>query len=528
MPPTSRRRRPASGLVAALALLTVALAPLAARPSTGPTAVAGVPATQVGQHGPVSDFLTGPLELVGHANVTPVGGTTPLGNNGAVTLIGDCAYVGRWHDYSGANPIQIVDVSNPASPTVVGGVPGSAILDAVAREIRAIDLPGFKMLTVLTFSKYTDEGITTPGQNALHFYTFPTGDCRSPVEAGVFQLRNFRPHEFFQWIDPNPGHAVDGHPRILEYVTTPLGGADVVVVDASKPSAAKIIGAWSAGLPILSPRERNVDPSVPAGLGTYTHSISISPDGRRAYISHWDGGFFTMNTSDFANKALVPLFKPVGLGSIPVPYGLSSPGNTHSAVVAPGSSTAIIGDEIYVSTDGCPFGYMRLFSVGGLLQRPVQLGTFGLAENKLQNCGANGLVTSRNSNGVPVDGTFSIHNQTVIGKLVLASWYGGGLRVIDTTNVTAPTQVAAFVPKPLDAISSPPDTPAPVYGKTESVEDDWWVATWSYPVIRNGLIYVADMRNGLYILRATANSALADALSSVTFVEGNSNLGQFL
>ncbi|MGH2728059.1 MAG: LVIVD repeat-containing protein, partial [Actinomycetota bacterium] len=495
----------------------------------GPTDVAGVPAAQVGQHGPIADFLSGPLELVGHADMAPAGGGVPLGNNGAVALIDDCAYVGRWHDYEGANAIQIVDVSDPGAPAVIGGVPGSNVAGAVGREIRAIDLPsGFKLLTVLTFSKFTDQGILEAGLNALRFYTFDGGDCTKPVLVSTYQLRNFRPHEFFQWIDPNPAHDVDGHPRILEYVTTPIGVTDVVVVDASKLSKPKLIGLWVSGIPVLSPREENVTDGVPFGLGAYTHSISLSADGRRAYISQWDGGFFTMDTGDFARKALAPLFKPLGLASIPIPYPLSQLGNTHSAVVATGASSAVVGDEIYVTTDGCPYGWMRTFGLGSTTTLPKQIGEFRLAENQPANCTAAGLSASRNLDGMPIDGTFTMHNQTVAGTLVLTSWYGAGLRVIDVANPAKPLPVAAFVPKPLAEISSIPDTPAPVYGATETTADDWWVATWSYPVIRDGLIYVADIRNGLYILRPTPGSSLDAAIGDISFLEGNSNLGDFI
>jgi hypothetical protein len=523
------RRFGARSLLAFAALSAVAVAPLTARPAAGPTDVAGVPAVQVGQHGPLADHIAGSLELVGRADMTPVGGTVPLGNHGAVALIDDCAYVGRWHDYEGTNPIQIVDVSDPASPAVVGGVPGSNVAGAVAREIRAIDLPsGFRMLTVMTFSKFTDQGILEPGLNAFRFYTFPSGDCTQPVLAGRFELRNFRPHEFFQWIDPDPAHDVDGHPRILEYITTPLGGTDVVVIDASKPAAAKIAGLWISGIPLVSPREANLDPALPVGLGAYTHSISLSADGKRAYVSHWDGGFFTMDTSDFAAASPLALFKPLGLASLPIPYPLSQFGNTHSAVVANGSETAVVGDEIYVTTDGCPFGWLRTFGLGSASARPKQIGEFRLAENQPANCAADGLSASRNAAGLPLDGTFTMHNQTVAGSFVLTSWYGGGLRVIDVSDPAEPAEVASFVPEPVSEISSVPDTPAPPYGKTEAVDDDWWVSTWSYPVIRDGLIYVADVRNGLYILRATAGSPLEAAIGGIRFLEGNSNLGDFL
>ena len=46
--------------------------------------------------------------------------------------------------------------------------------------------------------------------------------------------------------------------------------------------------------------------------------------------------------------------------------------------------------------------------------------------------------------------------------------------------------------------------------------------TWSYPIIRNGLIYVADINQGLYIIRYQGPHA--DELARIAFAEGNSNL----
>ena len=52
------------------------------------------------------------------------------------------------------------------------------------------------------------------------------------------------------------------------------------------------------------------------------------------------------------------------------------------------------------------------------------------------------------------------------------------------------------------------------------------VVMWSYPVIKDGLIYVTDVRNGLYILRYTGPHA--SEVAGVEFLEGNSNLGDAL
>jgi hypothetical protein len=49
------------------------------------------------------------------------------------------------------------------------------------------------------------------------------------------------------------------------------------------------------------------------------------------------------------------------------------------------------------------------------------------------------------------------------------------------------------------------------------------VTVWSYPIIKDGLVYVVDIRNGLYILRY--KGAQKHAVEAIRFLEGNSNLG---
>ncbi len=49
------------------------------------------------------------------------------------------------------------------------------------------------------------------------------------------------------------------------------------------------------------------------------------------------------------------------------------------------------------------------------------------------------------------------------------------------------------------------------------------VVMWSYPIISKGLIYVVDIRNGLYVLQYTGPHA--DEVKQIHFLEGNSNLG---
>lgn len=519
------------GLVALLPILSPSpslsrsLTDEAPAPETGPAtagetladSVAGIPADLVGQHGPAENWLDG-LRLVAHSPLRIDG--LALGNHGAVALIDDCAYVGRWHDYTGNNGIQILDISgvDPATsdveePPVIGNIPATARSGGVVRELRAIDLPDFEMLVVMVFG----QGLGDRRNNLLQFFTFPDGDCTKPVLTGTFDMVALRGHEFFLWLDPDPAHDVNGHPRVLVYVTAPPGPPSFIVVDASNPARPLPVGSYETGIPVVSQSDL---------LGRYAHSISLSADGKEAYLSYWDAGFLTVDTTAFAVGGAGTA---VAKGAMSVPYGYEGvdghPGNTHSAVKIPGRNVVVVGDENYASVAGCPYGWMRTIDIGSPAQPPTQIGEFRLVENRKETC--DGVTVKwKNSLGNRIYGTFSAHNQTVTPNYALFSWYGGGMRVIDVSEPATPVEAGAFVPAPLaEAPKTRPTTSAPVYGESEN---DWQVAVWSYPVVRDGLIYVTDVRNGLYVLAPSDGAPFAEEIEGIGFLEGNSNVGDFV
>jgi hypothetical protein len=487
----------------------------------------GIPDDQMGQHGPLTDILDG-LELVGRSDLRQPG-KAALGNHGGVALIDDCAYVGRWHDYRGRDGVAIVDVSDPATPHSIGVVADSVMSGGVTRELRAIDLGDEELLVALIFAQATGDR----SRNFLRFFAPMAGDCTQMQKVGEFDMRAFRGHEFFLWVGTN---AVTAERKVLALVTAPVSAPNVLVVDLSDPATPLLVGAYDGGSPIVSP-----DEAAGTYLGTYAHSVSLSDDGTEAYLSYWDGGFYTMDASALTTAGGTLL--PKGAMSVPLRHGLDEQGNAHSLVAIPETGALVGGFEIYGSTDGCPYGWMRFIDPGTATDAPAILSDFRLDANSPFSCvdmpgippptvpldSQRQTVDVRNSLGELIDGTFTMHNQTVVGSYVLASWYGAGLRIVDASDASAPTEAAYFVPRPNDVHPLPqPDTSAPIWGAFGSTSDDWYVATWSYPVVRDGLIYVTDIRNGLYILRATPGSDLDIALNAVPFAEGNSNLGSLI
>ncbi|MDP9350133.1 MAG: hypothetical protein M3P51_01105, partial [Chloroflexota bacterium] len=113
--------------------------------------------------------------------------------------------------------------------------------------------------------------------------------------------------------------------------------------------------------------------------------------------------------------------------------------------------------------------------------------------------------------------SFSSHNPTLTKNLAFISWHSGGLQAVAIENPSLPRQVGRFYPSPLASVAT--EDPALSSGRDK-------VVMWSYPIISKGLIYVVDVRNGLYVLRY--NGPFASEVARITFLEGNSNLGDAL
>ena len=52
------------------------------------------------------------------------------------------------------------------------------------------------------------------------------------------------------------------------------------------------------------------------------------------------------------------------------------------------------------------------------------------------------------------------------------------------------------------------------------------VVMWSYAVVKDGLIYVVDLRNGLYVLQY--RGPYKQEVERIAFLDGNSNQGDAL
>lgn len=413
------------------------------------------------------------LAIVGHSDLGA------RGMNAALAVIGDTVYVGSRIDQRG---VAIVDVSDPARPAVVGelGLPDEGLPSMSSRELRVV--PELDLLIVLNLACSPGlHGCADRGGEFQNLKLYDIGDRRAPVLLSRYDIvgtlaRPRAPHEFYVW---------RGGGRVLVFVATPPGPPGLEVIDVTDPRAPVRVTSWDAT------EEGLVRPTQDAIL----HSIGISDDGGTAYLSHQQAGLLLADTS--ALPAITLRTPPAAALRWP-PLQAVGP---HSAVRVPGRDVLVVTEEIYPMPfgTGCPWGHLRTVDIADPAA-PRQLGEYKLPENDPGFCGTPHERTA-----------FTAHNATVTHDLALVTWYAGGLQAIDLSDPAAPRQLVELRPAPLPAVA---------------VEDPGLgghpVAMWSYPVVQDGLIYVVDIRNGLYILRYEGKWAAQ--LDAQDFLEGNSNL----
>ncbi|MGE5288610.1 MAG: LVIVD repeat-containing protein [Micromonosporaceae bacterium] len=467
------------------------------------------------------------------------------GMNSAATFYQHYIYIGNRTDGSatcgvgdprgpGANcphphpGVLIEDVADPAHPHVVGeiGPPFEGNTGISSREVRV--WPRAKLLVVMNFRCSSVIHACPPGNDTqfpfdLKFYSLADPvhprfiSSYVPTSAAGLQVK---PHEMYLWQDPKRPD------RALLWISTPELTSDPTVPNLMIVDISKV----AAGGPVTEVAQGNWNQLYPDGGSEtafqndlYTHSMAPTADGTRTYLSMEGGEMLVLDTSAVArdgspgevinlNNDLItdPANRPIW--GNPLPGCLKACPEGHSSVPLPGRPYVLTTDEIYGTftdpTFGCPWGWVRLINVRDPAH-PKIVSEYKIPQDLQSFCGspADDSATEQFT-------SYSSHNPTVLPDLAFVDWHSGGLQAIDISNPAHTAQAGWFSPRPLDSVAT--EDPALSRGPNK-------VVLWSYPIIRNGLIYAIDIRNGLYILRYTGPHAREAA--SIHFFEGNSNLG---
>jgi hypothetical protein len=445
------------------------------------------------------------FELVGH---------DPLlsrGMNAGLAVHGDYAYVGSRTDGQPQhkNPgILVVDVSDPAATEVVHeiGPPDAGLIGETSRELRI--WPQQELLVVLNFGCSSIIHACAAGEfkgSRVTFFDISGDNAAAPELVSTYEATR-TPHEFFLWVDPaRPSE------RALLFSSTPTSSKtrpSMIVTDISKAREGEFPETpWFAtfdGGTFDNGEEED----------RRLHSVAVSNDGTRAYLSFLGSGFLVLDTSQVAAGVPDPTIELVTPPENRARW--SNPG-AHSAVKIPGKDAAFTTDEVYgdaldaLGPHGCPWGWVRTIDITDETT-PTVSAEYKLEENTPEYCESGEGRNPANT----VATSYSSHNPTLTPDLAFLSWHSAGLEAVDISDPAAPTRAGTFKPAPLASVAT--EDPALSGGDK--------VIMWSYPVISEGLIYVVDLRNGLYILRYTGENA--DQVAEIDFLEGNSNLGDAL
>ena len=453
----------------------------------------------------------GSIQQVGH---------DPLlnrGMNAALAVHGDYAYIGSRTDGSHEGMphggIMVVDISRPSRPKLVTETPIDAKPGESSRELRV--WKSQDILIVLNTNCGAGRMLhhcseTDPEMRNFRFYDISGQNARRPKL--ITELAQHT-HEFFLWQDPNdPGRALmfggNAGQECAEHGGTP--SCPFAVWDISPVADGEQPVTLYSNLHGYTQIPPEGEPVIKPAGGL--HSLSVSNDGTRAYFALLTGGFAVVDTSDFANGTPNPQPRPITFNEARPTW--RGPG-AHSAIKLWGRDWAWVSDEVYGTATGpghgCPWGWARLIDITDP-SRPTVEAAYRIDENDPDTC----------AEFNPPRTSYSAHNPTLTPHIAFSTWHSGGLQAVSIEKPWRPYQLAEFFPRPLREVmledprlSSDPDT-----GRHEKV------VMWSYPIIYNGLIYVTDIRNGLYVLKY--GGAFRREVSDIEFLEGNSNQGDAL
>jgi hypothetical protein len=409
------------------------------------------------------------LDIVGHHDL---GGR---GMSSALAIAGDVAYVGSRSDTAG---IAILDLSDPSRPMMVGELPGAPGMSS--RELRAVADRDLLVVLSLRCDPQLHGCGAAGGAEGLELYDI--SDRHAPVLVATYpitgpRLRPRSPHEMY---------VRDDGDRVLIYVAAPPASPALEVIDVSDPVSPALVATWD-------PRDAGHD--TDGSFDDILHSVAVSLDGERLFLSHQLSGLLVADVRALPD---ITLLTPSENAIDFAPPGGMGP---HSAVEIPGRDVLIVTEEVYPPPygTGCPWGKLRTVDVSDPAA-PVLIGEYGVPENDPAICGASHDRIA-----------YTAHNVTATASLAFVTWYAAGLQVLDVSDPARPERLVELRPDPLAEVA----VEDPALGGSA-------VEMWSYPIIKDGLVYVVDARNGLYVLRYSGRHA--GEVTFEDFLEGNSNL----
>jgi hypothetical protein len=267
------------------------------------------------------------------------------------------------------------------------------------------------------------------------------------------------------WLDG--GSVLVGAVVPNSFLDHPDGVGDVRIVDITDPQAPVDIADWDLRRDTIG--ETALEGTDPRELRA--EGITFDPDRRRAFIAYWDAGIVVLD--------LATPNRPAYAGR----YTSSEhrEGNAASTTLDPVRHVLAVTyrdlDPLEDEVNGPSWGLSAVLDVQN---DPSLISVYSFD-------GAIPDIDGR----IPLDGVYTAFQGVIADQRFYAAWASGGLRVVDLHDPAQPVEVASFAPPtridPQRQLSSPNGNIAMPF-------------VWSVH-ISDGLIYVADLNTGLWILQ---------------------------
>jgi len=334
--------------LALLALVAFLPATVRLAPASGPTPVRPLPPRPAR------------LQLIGALKLEPFGKDA----HGDVATYRNLAFVGKWSGPCPGGGVDVIDISEPATPTLLSHTPEH--LDTSMEVMRPLRIGTRDVLAIgLQDCHKPTPGVTARAGLELVDIT----DARNPSELSFFDVDAFG-RQVVGVHELDVTRAPDG--RSLALLAVPGlepataddsghgGKGDLLIVDISDPTRPVLTGSWGVlgdpalGLDFYRTVRRGND------ARTLLHSVRAGHEGTIAYLSYWDAGVIILDIADPS--------QPHYLGR--TTYAPTAEGNAHSVAEADGGRLIVQADEVT-----SPF-QLRLTSNAFRGERPAAPGNF--------------------------------------------------------------------------------------------------------------------------------------------------------
>jgi hypothetical protein len=216
------------------------------------------------------------------------------------------------------------------------------------------------------------------------------------------------------------------------YISTEMDGFVgniLVIYDLARPERPEEVARWWMPGQHLAGGEQ---PTWSGYKNRLHHALRV---GDTLWAACWHAGLRVIDISDVR--------KPTTIGSYD--YHPPFPEPTHTVLKVPfkiaGREVAVVFDEEHEHVPGRLHAGMWLFDVGDLANiRPISMFHVSELDSPWSRVGR-----------------FGAHQpaERMFDSLVYASWFSGGLRIIDIADPTQPREVGSFIPEPAPGQASP-------------------------------------------------------------------------